>query len=106
MVGRGRAGREPVELECAYVEQSAMLGEGNIHIYGTVQISHTMHEGHQRLQCLPFPDKTYYGFNQDDFVFTRQPGVERFVLSPESPPRQRVVWSVASEAPFHSILPY
>ena len=66
-----------------------MLGEGHILIYGTLQIGHTIHEGHQRLQCSgwPFPDnsdKKYCGFNREDFVFTRPPGVERFVLSPDN----------------------
>ena len=79
--------------------QPAMLGEGHIRIYGTLQIGHTIHEGHQRLQCWPFPDKKYYGFNREGIVFTRPPGVERFVLEP----RQRMVWSV--EAAFHSIRP-
>ena len=65
--------------------QTAMLGEGHIRIYGTLQIGHTIHEGHQRLQCWPFPDKKYYGFNREDFVFTRPPGVERgFVLNPDN----------------------
>ena len=53
-------------------------------MYGTLQIGHTIHEGHQRLQCWPFPDKKYYGYNREDFVFTRPPGVERFVLSPDN----------------------
>ena len=26
----------------------------------------------------------YYGYNREDFVFTRPPGVERFVLSPNN----------------------
>ena len=26
----------------------------------------------------------YYGYNREDFVFTRPPGVERFVLSPDN----------------------
>jgi hypothetical protein len=25
---------------------------------------------------------TYHGYNREDFVFTRPPGIERFVLSP------------------------
>ena len=61
-----------------------MLGEGHhgIDIYCTFQIGHTIYEGHQRLQCWPFTDKKYYGFNRGDFVFTRPPGLEQFVLSP------------------------
>ena len=51
-----------------------MLGEGHIRIYGTLRIGHTTHEGHQRLQCRPFSDKKYYGFNRVNFVFTRPPG--------------------------------
>ena len=62
----------------------AILGEGHLRIYGTLPIGHTVHEGHQRLQCWPFPGKKYYGFNREDFVFTRPPGVERFVLSPDN----------------------
>ena len=62
----------------------AILGEGHIRIYGTLQIGHTIHEGHQRLQCWPFPGKSYHGYNREDFVFTRQPGVERFVLNPDN----------------------
>ena len=63
-----------------------MLGEGHIRIYGTLQIGHTIYEGYQRLQCWPFPDKKYYGFNREDsdFVFTRPPGLEQFVLSPNN----------------------
>ena len=64
--------------------QHAMLGEGHIRIYGTLQIGHTIHEGHPRLQCWPFSYKTYSGFNREDSVFTRPPGVERFVLSPDN----------------------
>ena len=61
-----------------------MEGEGHIRIYGVLQIGHTIHEGHQRLQCWPFPDRKFYGFNREDFVFVRQPRVERFVQSPEN----------------------
>ena len=60
----------------------AILGEGHIRIYGTLQIGHTFHEGHQRLQ--PFPSKSFHGYNREDFVFTRPPGVERFVLNPDN----------------------
>jgi len=58
----------------------AMLGEGHRHIriFGTLQIGHTIHDGHQRLQCWPFPN---HGYNREDFVFTCPPGVERFELS-------------------------
>lgn len=62
----------------------AILGEGHIRIYGTLQIGHTIHAGHQRLQCWPFPGKQYHGYNREDFVFTRPPGVERFVLNPDN----------------------
>ena len=58
-------------------------------MFGTLQIGHTIHEGHQRLQCWPFPNMAYHGYNREDFVFTRPPGVERFVLSPDN------VWYVA-----------
>ena len=61
-----------------------LLGEGHIRIYGVLQIGHTIHEGHQRLMCWPFPGKKFFGFNREDFVFTRPPGVERFVLSPDN----------------------
>ena len=62
-----------------------MLGEGHhgIDIYCTFQIGHTIYEGHQRLQCWPFTDKKYYGFNLETFIFARPPGVEQFVLSPD-----------------------
>ena len=59
-------------------------GEGHINIHCTVQIGHTIHEGHQRLQCWLFSDKTYYGSNQEDFVFNCQLGVELFVLSQDN----------------------
>ena len=62
--------------------RAAMLGEGHIRIFGTLQISHTIHDGHQRLR--PFPNRTYHGYNLEDFVFTRPPGVERFVLNQDS----------------------
>ena len=61
-----------------------MQGEGHIRMFGTLQIGHTIHEGHQRLQSWPYPGMTYYGYNREDFVFTRPPGVERFVLSPDN----------------------
>ena len=65
-------------------------------------VSHIIHGGHQRLQCWLFPYKKYFGYNQEDLVFTRPPGVELFMLSPEH------VWygPTAFEAPFHSICPY
>ena len=53
-------------------------------MYGVLEIGHTIHDGHQRLQCWPFPEKKFYGFNREDFVFTRPPGVERFVLGPDN----------------------
>jgi hypothetical protein len=59
-----------------------MQGEGHIRMFGTLQIGHNIHDGHQRLQCWPFPSMTYHGYNREDFVFTRPPGIERFVLSP------------------------
>ena len=62
----------------------AILGEGDIRIYGTLQIGHTIFKGNQRLQCWPFPGKQYFGYNREDFVFTRPPGMERFVLSPDN----------------------
>ena len=61
-----------------------MDGEGHIIIYGVLQIGHTIHEGNQRLQCWPFPDRKFYGFNREDFVFVRPPGGERFVLSADN----------------------
>jgi hypothetical protein len=63
---------------------NAMLGEGHIRMFRTLQIGHTIHDGHQRLPCWPFqsPNMTYHGYNLEDFVFTRLPGVERFVLNP------------------------
>ena len=57
-----------------------MLGEEHTRIYGTLQIGHTIHDGHQRLQFWPFPKRTYHGYNREDFVFTRLPRVEQFVL--------------------------
>ena len=36
------------------------------------------------MQCWPFPDKPFHGYNREDFVFTRPPGVERLVLSPDN----------------------
>ena len=61
-----------------------MDGEGHIIIYGVLQIGHTIHEGNQRLHCWPFPDRKFHGFNREDFVFVRPPGVERFVLSADN----------------------
>ena len=63
---------------------NAMLGEGHIRMFRTLQIGHTIHDGHQRLPCWPFqsPNMTYHGYNLEDFVFTCPPGVERFVLNP------------------------
>ena len=64
--------------------QAAMLADGHIRIYRTLQIGHTIHDGHQRLQCWPFPKRTYHGYNREDFVFTHPPGVEQFVLGPDN----------------------
>lgn len=67
--------------------RAAMLGEGHFRMFGTLQIVHTIHNGHQRLLCSSaFSFMTYHGYNQEDFVFARPQGVERFVLHP--------VWSV------------
>ena len=70
---------------CIYEKSSAGAtrdaGRGHILLYGTLQIGHIIHEGHPRLQCLQFPYKKYYGFNREDFVFTRPRGVEWFLLS-------------------------
>jgi hypothetical protein len=59
-----------------------MLGEGHLCLFGTLEIGHTVHKGVQRLQCWPFPDQKYCGFNREDCVFVRPPGVEKFSLGP------------------------
>ena len=64
--------------------QAAMLADGHIRIYRTLQIGHTIHDGHQRLQCWPFPERTYHGYNREDFVFTRSQRVEQFVLGQDN----------------------
>ena len=64
--------------------RTAMLGEGHIRMFGTLELGHTLHLGCQRLQCWPFPDLRYYGSNREDFVIIRPPGVESLVLSPEN----------------------
>ena len=61
-----------------------MLGEGHISMYGTLVLGHNKYPGDQRLQCWPFQDFLYYGYNREDCVFVRPPGVEQFILSPEN----------------------
>ena len=61
--------------------RAVMLGEGHICSFGTLQTGHTKHNGHQRLQCWPFPNRMYHGYNREDFVFSRPQGAERFVLN-------------------------
>ena len=61
-----------------------MLGEGHFKIFGTLVIGHERYPGSQRLQCWPFPGQLYYGYNREDCVFIRPPGVERFVLDPDN----------------------
>ena len=61
-----------------------MKGEGHFSLFGTLEIGHKIHSGVQRVQCWPFPELQYYGINREDFVFVRPPGVERFVLDPDS----------------------
>ena len=53
----------------------AILGEGHIRIYGTLQIGHTIHEGHQRLQCWPFPGKQYRGYTGRISCSRARPGL-------------------------------
>ena len=62
----------------------AMLGEGHIRMFGTLEIGHLVHPGVQRLQCYPWAEMRYFGFNREDFVFVRPPGVQSFVLSPNN----------------------
>ncbi len=62
----------------------AMLGEGHIRMFGTLEIGHLVHPGVQRLQCYPWAELIYFGFNREDFVFVRPPGVQSFVLSPDN----------------------
>ena len=64
--------------------QPAMKDMGHFRLFGTLQIGHTTYPGFQRVQCWPFPELRYYGSNREDLVFIRPPGVEAFVLSPES----------------------
>ena len=59
-------------------------GSGHIRIYGTLALGHTQYEGYQRIQCWPFSKRRHYGYNREDFVFIRPPGVESFLLSPDS----------------------
>ena len=64
--------------------RKAMLGEGHLRLFGTLEIGHTAQPGCQRLQCWPFPDQKYCGFNREDCVFVRPPGVEKFSCSPDN----------------------
>ena len=64
--------------------RSAVKGEGHINMFGTLKIGHTVYPGVQRVQSWQFTDLKYYGFNREDFVFIRPPGVEAFVLGPSS----------------------
>lgn len=64
--------------------QPAMKDTGHFRLFGTLQIGHTIYPGFQRVQCWPFPELRYYGSNREDLVFIRPPGVDAFVLSPES----------------------
>ena len=59
-------------------------GEGHILLYGTLEIGHKEYPGYQRLQCWPFAEQKYYGFNREDCVFIRPPGVESFSLAPDN----------------------
>ena len=54
--------------------RAVMLGEGHISVFGILQIGHTIHYGHQRQQCWPFPNRMYHGYNREVFqvVFIRQ----------------------------------
>ena len=78
-------------------------------MFGTLQIGHTIHVGIQRLQCWPFPNtanRTYHGYNLEDFVFTRPPGVVPGGMvcadsGHSAEPGQRLVWSV--KASFHHV---
>ena len=55
------------------------------------QLIHTKkYPGVQRLQCWPFADQKFYGYDREDFGFVRPPRVEQFVLSPAN------VWMVDS----------
>ena len=49
-----------------------------------MEIGHKLYTGVQRVQCFPFPEMQYYASNREDYVFVRPPGVERFVLEPDS----------------------
>ena len=53
-------------------------------MFGTLELGHTKYPGVQLLQCLPFADQKFYGYNREGFVFVRPLGVELFVLSPEN----------------------
>ena len=50
-----------------------MLSEGliRVRIYGTLQTGQTIHDEHQRLQCWPFPNRTYDGYNREEMARTR-----------------------------------
>ena len=60
----------------------AMLGEGHIRMFGTLEIGHLVHPGVQRLQCYPWAKMRYFGFNREDFVFVRPLGFNRLYSVP------------------------
>jgi hypothetical protein len=53
-------------------------------MFGTLEIGHKVYKGHQRVQCWLFPELKYYGYNREDLVFIRPPGVEAFELRPDN----------------------
>ena len=61
-----------------------LKGDGHFALFGTLEIGHKKYPGVQRAQCWPFPDLKFYGFNREDFVFVRPPGVEHFVLDSDN----------------------
>ena len=67
---------------CAVLCPPAMLGEGHTQMFGTLEIDHLVHFAVQRLQCYPWAEMRYFGFNREDFVFVRPPGPQSIVLSP------------------------
>ena len=68
-------------------------------MFRTLEVGHTKYPGVQRLQCWPFADQKFYGYNREDFVFVRPPGVERFVRSPDNMwyGRLRLLFKIAAK---------
>ena len=66
--------------------QESAKHKGHFALYNCLVLGHTKYSGVQRVNCNPFPAKTFHASQRMDFVMIRPQGIDNgaFVVSPDT----------------------